>query len=47
MSELSGLETPNLQVIQLLCGEDIATDETAELGGTPQAIALNKAVFKG
>ena len=47
MSELSGLETPGLQVIQLLCGEDVATDETAELGATPQAVQLNKAVFKG
>ena len=46
MSELNGLENPRLQIIQLLNGEDIATEETAQ--AMPEAARAQKiAVHKG
>ena len=36
MAELNGLENERLQIIQLLNGEDIATEETAQAVPEPQ-----------
>ena len=36
MSELNGLENERLQIIQLLNGEDIATEESAQAVPEPQ-----------
>jgi glyoxylase-like metal-dependent hydrolase (beta-lactamase superfamily II) len=47
MSELTGLSNPRLRVVQLLCGEDLATSQSAELAPTEQGKALKRAIFQG
>ena len=41
MAELNGLENERLQIIQLLNGEDIATEETAQAVPETQVIHVS------
>jgi hydroxyacylglutathione hydrolase len=47
MSELTGLANERLRLVQMLCGEDLASEQTAKLATDEQQKSLKKAIFQG